>query len=265
MLISKKGLSLRAEVVTTSTANPVSLDVVALNTHGSAFREIPLASFIEFRDGTEAKSPPPIQPEVSYEVSLKKRDEAFNGEYHSKSLGPSKFIRTVRNAFQPSSVHHNWKLAGKDSLVAVHLAASSAIKNEEGSGLFQQVWMERPKQGLGVCKFEIAGRLKGRDIEDSDGIRQGIGPKTVDYFKILVGISTSAIDRHLFDFLRLAGLAPCGYVDAQSIIHATADLLGVDRARFDHSIWQFMSKRAASPQLSECHGHAAQKTLKPVL
>ena len=77
---------------------------------------------------------------------------------------------------------------------------------------------------------------------------KGIGPKTVDYLKILVGMPTSAIDRHLLNFLGLAGLAPCGYLEAQAIINATADLLSVDRAHFDHSIWQFMSKGAVSCQ-----------------
>jgi len=72
---------------------------------------------------------------------------------------------------------------------------------------------------------------------------KGIGPKTVDYFKILVGVSTSAIDRHLLKFLGLAGLVTCGYSEAQAVINAAADILSVDRAYFDHSIWQFMSRR----------------------
>ena len=86
---------------------------------------------------------------------------------------------------------------------------------------------------------------------------KGIGPKTVDYFKILVGVSTSAIDRHLLNFLALAGLAPSGYLDTQSVINATADVLKVDRAYFDHSIWQFMSKGVAASQTGECHGYGA--------
>lgn len=84
---------------------------------------------------------------------------------------------------------------------------------------------------------------------------KGIGPKTVDYFKILVGVSTSAIDRHLLKFLELAGLTPCGYLDAQAIINATADILSVDRAYFDHSIWQFMSKGATASQVGACDGY----------
>ena len=86
---------------------------------------------------------------------------------------------------------------------------------------------------------------------------KGIGPKTVDYFKILVGVSTSAIDRHLFNFLGLAGLAPADYNDAQEVINAAADILAIDRAFFDHSIWQFMSKRAVSAGVGECDCYRA--------
>jgi len=74
---------------------------------------------------------------------------------------------------------------------------------------------------------------------------KGVGLKTLDYFKILVGLPTSAIDRHLMNFLGLADLTPCGYCEAQAIINATADLLEVGREYFDHSIWQYMSKRAS--------------------
>jgi hypothetical protein len=86
---------------------------------------------------------------------------------------------------------------------------------------------------------------------------KGIGPKTVDYFKILVGLSTSAIDRHLLNFLGLAGLSPSGYSEAQAVINATADLLSVDRAYFDHSIWQFMSRQVAKSVVSACNGYRA--------
>lgn len=82
----------------------------------------------------------------------------------------------------------------------------------------------------------------------------GIGPKTVDYFKILVGESTSAIDRHLLNFLALAGLRLSDYRRAQAVINTAADMLSIDRAHFDHSIWQFMSKRA---RIAECERDSA--------
>lgn len=86
---------------------------------------------------------------------------------------------------------------------------------------------------------------------------RGIGPKTVDCFKILVGVSTSAIDRHLLNFLGQAGLSPVGYSEAQVVVNEAADILSVDRAYFDHSIWQFMSRRASKSGFAECDGNKA--------
>ena len=123
---------------------------------------------------------------------------------------------------------------------------------------------ERFRQVLELFAAErIEGEVDLREwlSQDSNLLKlrsiKGIGPKTIDYFKILVGVSTSAIDRHLLNFLGFAGLVPCGYLDAQAIINATADILSVDRAYFDHSIWQYMSKRAGASQTADCHGHVA--------
>ena len=87
---------------------------------------------------------------------------------------------------------------------------------------------------------------------------KGIGPKTADYFKILVGLPTSAIDRHLLNLLALAGLSPCGYDEAQTIINAAADLLPMGRDYFDHSIWQFMSRRTGLGGESACQRQQAR-------
>lgn len=49
-------------------------------------------------------------------------------------------------------------------------------------------------------------------------------------------------------------MKPCGYTEAQAVINATADILKVDRAYFDHSIWQYMSKRVSQLGVVECDG-----------
>ena len=71
----------------------------------------------------------------------------------------------------------------------------------------------------------------------------GVGLKTVDYLKILIGLPTSAINRHLLSFLEEAAIYVANYNEAQEIIDGTADLLQIDRAIFDHSIWHYMSDR----------------------
>jgi endonuclease III len=84
--------------------------------------------------------------------------------------------------------------------------------------------------------------LNGSDLSKLLSIK-GIGAKTVDYFKILVGLPAIAVDRHLLNFLELVGLEPGGYEKAQSTLNSAADILSIRPAYFDHSIWQFMSKR----------------------
>lgn len=70
---------------------------------------------------------------------------------------------------------------------------------------------------------------------------KGIGDKTADYLKILVGLETNAVDRHLINFLELAGIRFVNYQKTSTIINTAADVLHVRRALFDHSIWRYMS------------------------
>jgi hypothetical protein len=70
----------------------------------------------------------------------------------------------------------------------------------------------------------------------------GIGPKTIDYFKILCGEQdTAAIDMHLTRFLEQAGVRVTSYEQARAVIGAAAAELDVSAARLDHSIWTYMS------------------------
>jgi len=71
----------------------------------------------------------------------------------------------------------------------------------------------------------------------------GIGPKTIDYFKILCGEQdTAAIDMHLTRFLERAGVRVTSYEQARQVIAEAAAELGVPAAQLDHSIWTYMSK-----------------------
>jgi|SRR5687768_640296 hypothetical protein len=75
---------------------------------------------------------------------------------------------------------------------------------------------------------------------------KGIGPKTVDYMKGLVGCDAVAIyDVHLVKFLRHAGIATKNYREARTVVESAADRLGIDRGRLDQSIWKFMSRNTS--------------------
>ena len=116
---------------------------------------------------------------------------------------------------------------------------------------------EKPNRVVGAAKFFQSERIETEDelagwLQEPANIPRlkqlrGIGDKTADYFKILVGIQTVAVDMHLLAFLGAAGVTVRTYGEAHRIIADAADFLGVDRARFDHSIWKYLSTRKAKP------------------
>jgi len=112
---------------------------------------------------------------------------------------------------------------------------------------------EKPKRVIGLAEF-----FQQQDIETEQDLHvwltieanrptllrvRGIGEKTADYLKILAGLKTVAIDTHMHSILREAGIPTNNYNKAREIMNAAADARKMDRAKFDHSIWKFMSAR----------------------
>jgi hypothetical protein len=74
---------------------------------------------------------------------------------------------------------------------------------------------------------------------------KGVGPKTVDYLKILVGLQGVAIDGRVRKFLGMSGITtdPNDYDTPKHIVNRAADLLSVERSSLDHSIWRYVGER----------------------
>ena len=70
---------------------------------------------------------------------------------------------------------------------------------------------------------------------------KGVGNKTFDYFKMLVGLKTVAIDRHLEKFCNRADIKLTNYTEYHQLIMDTATILDVEPQVLDHSIWRYMS------------------------
>jgi hypothetical protein len=113
---------------------------------------------------------------------------------------------------------------------------------------------EKPARVLDLTKFlqaefiETESDLHNWFLHEENVLRlkqvRGVKDKTADYLKILVGINTSAVDRHMYAFLADAGLLIKTYLEAKAILNATADQLGVGRANFDYSVWKYMSSKS---------------------
>jgi len=70
---------------------------------------------------------------------------------------------------------------------------------------------------------------------------KGVGSKTVDYFKMLVGLPALAVDRHVRGLVGAAGLKYTRYEDIQHVVGLAADHLGVRKDCFDRAIWAYQS------------------------
>lgn len=71
---------------------------------------------------------------------------------------------------------------------------------------------------------------------------RGVGPKTVDYLKILVGIPAIAVDRHINEIVGRAGVNSRNYVEIRNIVEEAADRLKVNRTSLDYAIWVYASQ-----------------------
>lgn len=68
----------------------------------------------------------------------------------------------------------------------------------------------------------------------------GIGNKTIDYLKLLSGLQAIPIDRHMFQFLKLAGVYAKTYEEASEILNKVARILNIQESNLDFQIWSYM-------------------------
>jgi hypothetical protein len=110
---------------------------------------------------------------------------------------------------------------------------------------------EKPRRLRRVVRF-----LRGQCLNTLEDIRcwirrpsscaailkvKGVGPKTVDYLKKLLGIQVVAVDRHAFRLLRSLGINTRTYFEAKRVMEFAADLLNISRWAFDKLIWETLS------------------------
>jgi 3-methyladenine DNA glycosylase/8-oxoguanine DNA glycosylase len=86
-----------------------------------------------------------------------------------------------------------------------------------------QAWLDRP--GNASLLLEL----------------RGVGPKTVDYVKMLVGLPAVAVDRHVRAFVEEAGVSCRAYEDIGAVVECAAAELGVSAGALDVAIWTYMS------------------------
>ena len=72
----------------------------------------------------------------------------------------------------------------------------------------------------------------------------GIGNKSLDYLLKLLNVDTIAVDRHIYSFVKMAGIESRDYDYVKAVVEFAADIMNVSRRSIDHSIWQYMSAQS---------------------
>jgi len=170
-----------------------------------------------------------LQPGVKYETVVKPRVRRIR-EGYPEARTTSGFLK-VLTEIGPEKLL-NWRDSEKPRRVseAAQFLAKEGIETEAQLG----IWLK-----------------KEQNLAKLDTVR-GVGNKTIDYFKILAGIPAVAVDRHLLNFLKEAGVEVTSYREAREVIDRTADMIGKSRSLLDHSIWKYMSDRKATT-VCGCH------------
>lgn len=120
---------------------------------------------------------------------------------------------------------------------------------------------EKPARLIALANFCYV-----RSIETEDGLAdwlqtsgnvgllenvRGVGLKTIDYLKMLVGIPAVAVDRHIKMFVQSAGLNSNDYREIREIVEKAADQLEVHRSSLDYAIWVHVSQSGGP--FTACH------------
>ena len=81
-----------------------------------------------------------------------------------------------------------------------------------------------------------------KNVSSLKGIH-GIGDKTCDYLKRLLGFDVVAVDRHIRTFLSGANICCGDYNAIKEIVEFAADFMDCARRELDYSIWSYMSEK----------------------
>jgi len=160
-----------------------------------------------------------LQAGIKYETVVKPRVKKFLSMY-PKITTTKKFKSLIDKVSVPALI--DWKESSKTRIIR-NLTEFLINENVDTESEFKD-WLKNDD-----------------NIEKLKHI-SGIKDKTADYFKILTGHNTNAIDRHLISFLENAGIQIKNYQEAQSIISETAKLLHIQESYFDHTLWKYMSE-----------------------
>ena len=110
---------------------------------------------------------------------------------------------------------------------------------------------------------ELAQFFVDRDVETTKDLRQwlkvarnppslmtvhGVGPKTVNFLKLLVGLDAIAVDRQILRFVQAAGVDLTDPDLVEAILTKAGKRLGLSGAQVDQLVWRSLAAPASRSQ-----------------
>jgi endonuclease III-like uncharacterized protein len=96
-------------------------------------------------------------------------------------------------------------------------------------------------QGVDNC-YDLKQWLLSTNNQNELLTLDGIGPKSLDYIMLLVGISSIPIDRHLLSFAQMSGVDSSEYEYISSLYKEVSKYHGIEYHVLDSTIWNFMNE-----------------------
>jgi 3-methyladenine DNA glycosylase/8-oxoguanine DNA glycosylase len=128
-------------------------------------------------------------------------------------------------------------LAANDPYELLSLNGRKVIWIQEAADFFAARGIETEAD---LCSWFLADAVNVYLLQELRGIKT----KTANYFKLLCGIrDVVAVDTHLRAFLATAGVVASHDQAVAAIIERAADLMGIERAMLDASIWTYQSRQ----------------------
>jgi thermostable 8-oxoguanine DNA glycosylase len=172
-----------------------------------------------------------LQSGIDYNSVVRRRVDRIQSDYPNAST-TSEFARVLRD----NGVDNVLRFKGRKPRTLLALI-NLLVENEVESEHDLLVWLRDPDNVARVKRIK------------------GIKDKTANYLRILAGDHDAiAVDVRLLAFLAEAGVPTSDFTEAESIIRDAAKLLGVEPARLDKSIWNYMEPRLAARRKGDvCH------------
>jgi 3-methyladenine DNA glycosylase/8-oxoguanine DNA glycosylase len=160
-----------------------------------------------------------LQRGVNYETMVRPRVEALVSTYPDANT-TSGLIRLLKKHGAPKMLQ---------------------IKGGMKSHTF--LWLARE---LAERRIETVAELQEflADQWHANSLRRikGVGPKTVAFLKLIVGLDAVAVDLHILAAFEAAGVPPCDPSEAEELIGKVAERLGMRMSDIDALIWQHQAR-----------------------